>query len=625
MCKKLNILQDTLIFFDIERGTRYTFRESRARKILRLRPGLALGRSSAEGSYFLLSLAVLAALGGAAAEIAIALLIERLADAGLSGNGDAAARVAIAMAGVIAAGFLLKYAVKATAVSFGARTAYRLRAMLFRRMAKLRQEDAESRLVGDWTSVVANDAYAVEQFMTNHLSNLLFHPLMAAGTLVLLFLLQWKLMLLCCLMMPLALFVSGLLGKPLAGKSQRVQEAEGEVNAQVQDAVLGQTLVKSYGRQRWLRDRFERALGIGLHSSLELERQKALIVPWQILLQSLPFAFCVLYGGWLAIHDDFQPAKLLVFIYVLGYCIQSVSALPELIGQLFATAGAVRRLDQLLAYRTEEEEDGSRDRPPEAAKGENGGTEAERAASAISFQGVNYRYGGRESLALSEITCEIGEGQFVAVVGPSGSGKSTLLKLLGKLYEPESGEIRVFGAPLSGRSHREARSQLAFVTQSTYLFPGTIADNIRFGNPGASDEEMIEASIAAFAHAFINDLPEGYDTRIGERGAGLSGGQMQRLAIARALLKDAPILALDEPTSALDAESEAMIQMTLRLARGKKTVIAVAHRLNTAREADLILVLDRGRIVERGTHEQLLRAGGLYAALHASPLEGVSV
>ncbi|WP_239615323.1 ABC transporter ATP-binding protein [Cohnella mopanensis] len=575
-----------------------------------------LNRSAKDSRRYLL-MAVMTALGGALADMAIALSIMRLADAGLSGDENTAIRMSIYMAAAVLVGFLLKFTMKAAATRFGANTAYKLRSSLFAHMAKIKQSEAESRHAGDWMSVLSNDAFAVEQFFTYHLCNLLFHPIMATGTFVFLLLLQWKLVLLCCLIMPLSLLISWQLGKPIIRKSQQLQEIEGAINSQIQDAVIGQALIKSYERQNWLRERFERILKTGLFKSFDLERQRSFIIPWQILLQTLPFAFCILYGGWLAIHGDMRPAALLAFIYLLGYCIQSASALPELIGQLFVATGAVRRLNQIMDYQTEEGTGTS------LADTEDR-TSPNESESVISFNEVNFQYAGRSVLALNDISYEVRKGQFVAIVGPSGSGKSTIMKLLSKLYEPNRGEIRLFGKSLADYNPQAARSMISFVKQHTFLFPGTILDNIRHGKPLATDKEVVEASVAAGADSFIQQLPDSYLTQIGERGAGLSGGQMQRIAIARALLKEAPIVVFDEPTSALDGESEAIIQETLRQVRRQKTIIVIAHRLSTVQDADLILVMDQGRIVESGTHEQLMRHSGLYSGLYQNLLEGVS-
>lgn len=569
------------------------------------------------GSYRYLLMAVLAALGGALADMGIAMSIMRLADAGLSGDESSAIRMSIYIAATILVGFLLKFSMKFAATQFGANTAFRLRSSLFGHIAKIKQSEAESRHAGDWMSVLSNDAFAVEQFFTFHLSNMLFHPVMAVGTFIFLFLLQWKLVLLCCLIMPLSLLISWHLGKPIIRKSQQLQEIEGTINSQVQDAVIGQALIKSYGRQVWLRERFDRTLRMGLLKSFDLERQRSFIIPWQILLQTLPFSLCILYGGWLSIHGQMRPAELLAFIYLLGYCIQSASALPELIGQLFVAAGAVRRLDQIMGYQTENDTGKLL-----ADLGDR--TNTNESESVISFDKVNFNYEGRSDHALKDISYVIEKGQFVAIVGPSGSGKSTIMKLISKLYEPNGGEIRLLGEPLVDYHPQAVRSLISFVKQHTFLFPGTILDNIRHGNPMATDKEVIEASIAAGADVFIQQLPDSYLTQIGERGAGLSGGQMQRIAISRALLKEAPIIIFDEPTSSLDGDSEAIIQETLRKVRRKKTIIVIAHRLSTVQDADLILVMDQGRIVESGTHEQLIRHSGLYSGLYQNLLEGVS-
>lgn len=572
---------------------------------------------SAAGSFRHLALTVFASVTGAVIDMGIAMLIMQLAKAGLAGDADTVVTMSWAMAAAIALGFGLKFAAKASGASFGAKAAYRIRSALFDHLTRMRQSDVEAKSAGDWMSVLSNDAFAIERFFTYHFNQLLFHPIMAVGSFVFLFILEWKLTLLCCVIMPLSLLASAWVGKPIFAQSLRVQEAEGDLNARTQDAVFGHDVIKAFGRQRWLRDRFEGSLLSALRLSLDLERLRALLIPWQILLQTLPMALCILYGGWLAIFHGFPPEQLLVFIYLLGYCMQSVSALPELIGQTGTMAGAVSRLKQTMEQPLEDTNAGRavvKETMPNATT--DGG-------AAIVFERVSFQYAGREAPALSHVTFEIAAGQFVAIVGASGSGKSSIAKLVSKLYEPDAGVIRLFGQSMSGLSTQSARSLLSVVTQQTFLFPGTIEENVKYGHSNATESDVVEACAAAGAHDFISRFPEGYRSVVGERGEGLSGGQRQRLALARALLKKAPILVLDEPTSALDERTEELVQQTLLSLRGSRTILVIAHRLSTAKDADRILVMDQGCLVEQGTHDELVRAGGPYARLHAYKLEGV--
>jgi ATP-binding cassette subfamily B protein len=241
--------------------------------------------------------------------------------------------------------------------------------------------------------------------------------------------------------------------------------------------------------------------------------------------------------------------------------------------------------------------------------------------SAVRFEAVTFHYPSRPQVpALHGMTLDIAPGETVALVGPSGAGKSTVFALLLRFYDPQAGRIEVDGVPLRDRDLQDLRSRLALVAQEPVVFSASALENIRYGRPEATDDEVVAAAQAAFAHDFITALPDGYKTYLGERGVRLSGGQRQRIAIARAILKDPPLLLLDEATSALDAESERMVQAALSAAMRHRTTLVIAHRLSTVKEATRIVVMDHGRIVEQGRHEELVAAGGLYARLAALQL-----
>ncbi|MFN2281895.1 MAG: ABC transporter ATP-binding protein, partial [Anaerolineales bacterium] len=261
------------------------------------------------------------------------------------------------------------------------------------------------------------------------------------------------------------------------------------------------------------------------------------------------------------------------------------------------------------------------DQPAEDGKA--GEFEPASSAKAVSFESVSFHY-GEETQILDDFTLEVDEGQVVALVGSSGCGKSTVLKLLCGFYRPQQGEIRIAGQDIVLSGIREARKRVSLVSQETYLFPTTIAENIAYGKVGASQQEIEEAARAANAHDFITGLPQGYQTQVGEWGSRLSGGEKQRISLARAILKDAPILLLDEPTSALDAQSEAVVQEALERFMQGRTVLVIAHRLATIKNVDQIVVLDQGRLVECGTHAELMGAETLYQRLYLkqTDLEG---
>lgn len=582
--------------------------------------GLLLKAAKRTRCWLLLS--VMAAIAGTVMDMTIAYWIRQLTDAGLAGKEDDLVLVVLFMVVTIMAGVLFKYVLKYSTVRFGASMMAAIRSDLFRRLSSLPVSKVESRSLGEWMSLVSNDMLIIQQYCVYQLSDLFFHPLMAFGSLVFLIVLQFKLVLVCLTIVPIALLISWRIGLPIGRWSARTQDMEARTNVLIQDAISGQIAIKAYGRQAFMQERFNRSLDDLLQLHTGLERKKAHVVPWQIILQTAPFAVCILYGGWMSIEGDLQPSALLVFIYLLGYFVQSVSALPGLFERLFVSFGAIRRLDACMRLATED---------AVAISGIHVDNAAalpviwERGAPALVFERVQFRYGQEDGWALDGIDLVLEQGKAVALIGPSGSGKSTILKLICRFYETNGGAIRLFGKPLEHYSLEQARSMIALVPQEPFLFPGTIGDNIGYGRPGVVMGDVVEAGLAANAHEFIMALPQGYETRIGERGIGLSGGQRQRIAIARAFVKRAPILVLDEPTSALDPVSESLVHQSVQGLADRHALLIVAHRLSTVRMADEILVLDQGSIIERGTHAQLVNRNGLYRKLHELESRGVSL
>jgi ABC-type multidrug transport system fused ATPase/permease subunit len=311
-------------------------------------------------------------------------------------------------------------------------------------------------------------------------------------------------------------------------------------------------------------------------------------------------------GGYLALTGRVTPGGLFAFMYLLHFLIEPLSSGPDLIAALRAATGTAGRIVEVMH------------RPVERADGQV--FEADPAKPAIRYEDVSFGY-GEQTHVLDGVSFSISHHKMVALVGHSGSGKSTVLKLLCGFYEPRAGGVELYGRGLGEWNLESLRRQLALVAQDTYLFPASIAENISYGRPGATMGEIIEAAKMANAHRFILELPDGYSTLVGERGNRLSGGERQRIGIARAILKDAPILLLDEPTSALDTQSESLIQEALERFMQGRTVLVIAHRLSTIKHADEIFVLDGGRVAERGTHEDLIGQGGVYRQLYLKQFE----
>jgi ATP-binding cassette, subfamily B, bacterial MsbA len=330
---------------------------------------------------------------------------------------------------------------------------------------------------------------------------------------------------------------------------------------------------------------------------------RALFVPTVILAMSLGIGVVLWYGGHLVLQGSLKGGDLIAFLLITVFVAGSIGSFTGLYSQLQEALGASRRIFELLDAVTDLPEPAE----PVALRAPRG---------AVRFEGVRFRYGDRGDLpVLDGIDLDVAPGRVVALVGPSGAGKSTLVSLVPRFFDPVGGRILLDGVDLRRLATRELRSHIGIVPQETHLFSGSIADNIRYGRPGADDDAVRAAARAANADGFIVGFPDGYGTLVGERGVKLSGGQRQRVAIARALLKDPRILILDEATSSLDSESEALVQAALQHLMEGRTTFVIAHRLSTVLGADTIVVMDGGRIVQQGSHETLVDEGGIYRDL----------
>jgi len=313
----------------------------------------------------------------------------------------------------------------------------------------------------------------------------------------------------------------------------------------------------------------------------------------------------VLWQGALdVISGRLSGGTITAFVFAAIIVASAFGTLTEVYGDFMRAAGASGRMDELLAAQPQIRAPASPRALPEPARG------------ALEFDAVNFHYSSRpDTLALADFSLNVAEGETVAIVGPSGAGKSTLFQLVQRFYDPQSGQIRLDGVPLQEADPEAIRGRIAIVPQDTVIFAASALENIRYGRPSATPDEVWAAAVAAHADSFLKELPEGLDSYLGEAGVRLSGGQRQRVAIARAILRDAPILLLDEATSALDSESERLVQHALEGLMKGRTTLVIAHRLATVRNADRIIVMDKGQIVAEGTHDRLIAAGGLYAKL----------
>ena len=321
---------------------------------------------------------------------------------------------------------------------------------------------------------------------------------------------------------------------------------------------------------------------------------------WNLFFQGMMYLVTLVFGGWLIAKGLMEPVDLAMYALYIGIFINPIQILVELIEMMQKGLAGFRRFLEVMDTAPEIKD------PPDAR-------ELTDVKGRVCYEDVSFHYSDDDTPVLSHVSFEIPAGRSIALVGPSGSGKTTICSLLPRFYDVTGGRITIDGKDVRTLSLKSLRSQIGMVQQDVYLFSGTIRDNIAYGRPGASMDEIIEAARRANIHDFISELPDGYDTFVGERGARLSGGQKQRISIARVFLKNPPILILDEATSALDNESERWIQQSLEELSRDRTTITIAHRLSTIRNADEIIVITEDGIAERGTHESLLAKGGIYA------------
>ena len=494
---------------------------------------------------------------------------------------------------------LCKYYVSYQGHMMGANMERDMRQQLFDHYEKLSFSYYSQNNSGQMMSKLVSDLFDIAEFAHHGPENLFISVVKIAGSFIFLFLINWRLAL-PLVVLVLCMFIFSF------RQNQRMQETFmenrrkiGDVNSSLQDTLAGIRVVQSFANEDIEREKFRKSNHAFLISKRNNYSCMGNFMGWNLFFQGMMYLVTLVFGGWLIAHDLMNVTDLAMYALYIGIFISPIQILVELIEMMQKGLAGFRRF--LDVMETEPEiVDAPDAKPLTDVKGR------------VCYEDVSFHYSDDDTPVLSHVSFEIPAGKSIALVGPSGSGKTTICSLLPRFYDVTGGRITIDGRDVRTMTLKSLRTQIGMVQQDVYLFSGTIRENIGYGKPGASMEEIIEAARRANIHDFIEELPDGYDTFVGERGARLSGGQKQRISIARVFLKNPPILVLDEATSALDNESERWIQQSLEELSEGRTTITIAHRLSTIRNADEIIVITEDGIAERGTHESLLQQNGIY-------------
>jgi len=509
---------------------------------------------------------------------------------------------ALAVLVIAAVGAICSYTEKYVTTSVGQWVMHDLRRTLYFHIQRLSLSFHDQSRTGDLISRVTSDIDTLQSFITSGLLGALANCLTLVGMVGVMFYLNWRFTLIALSVAPVLFFVVYVYTHRIKKASREVRKKEGEIVSIVQEVLSSIHVVKAFAREDYEQRRLEEQSLESVEIALRARNLKAKLSPLVEVIVAVGTSLVLWFGARMVLDGSLSAGSLVVFILYLGKMYKPMQELSKMTDTYSKAAVGYERIREVLDTERDVQD------LPRARR-------APRFKGKIEFEKVSFSY-EPESPILHEVSFTIEPGQLAAIVGPTGAGKSSIISLIPRFYEPNSGVVKIDGYDVRQLNKQSIRQQISFVLQETLLFHAPVWQNIAYGKPEASRAEILRAAEIALAHEFIEKMPEGYDTMIGERGVTLSGGQRQRIAIARAVIRDTPILMLDEPTSGLDAESEKLVFEALdRLMEGR-TAIVIAHRLSTIRRADIILVLKDGAIIETGKHEELLKAGGLYAEYH---------
>ena len=477
-----------------------------------------------------------------------------------------------------------------------------VREVMFRKFQRMPMAYFDKHQTGETMSYITNDVSAIQSALVDQLIEMVTEGSILIGSIAMMLYLDWKLSLLTLVVIPLVGQAMKIFGRKLKRNGTVIQERAADITSLLQESISSIRVVKSFVREEYEIKRFIDQNILNFQAAMKNVQLTSLLTPTVEFLAAVSVTFIVGFGGYEVVNGQMTAGALVAFLTYAVNLANPVKRLARVYGNLQRAMAAVDRVFAVIDL-------------PEPIRDKEGAKELPKIEGHVKVEHVTFGY--KEGInALEDVSLEVKPGQMIAFVGPSGAGKSTIANLIPRFYEINSGAISIDGQDIRDVTVASLREQIGIVPQETMLFSTTVMENIRYGRLDATDEEVIEAAKAANADAFIRELPQGYDTPIGERGLNLSGGQRQRMSIARAILKNPRILILDEATSALDTESEKIVQSALDSLMVGRTSFVIAHRLSTIFNADQIYVIDGGRIKEHGTHEELLAKNGLYSHLY---------
>ena len=516
---------------------------------------------------------------------------------------------------LLAAGLLVMYIIQALCKYYvncqghvmGAMMERDMRRELFEHYEKLSFSYYDNNNSGQMMSRLVSDLFDISEFAHHGPENLFISLIKIIGSFVFLTVINWRLAIPLFVIVIVMVIFSSIQSKKMHATFLDNRKKIGDINARLQDTLSGIRVVQSFANEEIEKKKFASSNENFLVSKKENYRCMGSFSSWNIFFQGLMYLTVLVFGGYLISQDKMEPADLAMYALYIGIFVSPIQILVELTEMIQKGLSGFRRFSAIME--TEPDiEDAEDARELTNVKGD------------VNYDHVTFRYNDDEPV-LSDVSFSIPAGRSIALVGPSGGGKTTICSLLPRFYELTGGKITIDGKDIKDFTLQSLRKNIGIVQQDVYLFCGTVRENIAYGKPDASDEEIIEAAKNANIHDFIMSLPDGYDTFVGERGTRLSGGQKQRISIARVFLKNPPILILDEATSALDNESERHIQKSLEELSKNRTTITIAHRLSTIRGADEIIVITENGIAERGSHDELMKIDGIYAKYYRMQFE----